>query len=127
LANIAVSAAVANSITEGMFNTNLIEFLTGRVNGNFRPGADGSNILTLPELLGAGPGGLGGNFGSMRGHTSLAESLTTNFKKNAFKMGVAVVMIPVIGNVATKILRKPVILPANRMLKSVGLKDVKMG
>ncbi len=127
MANIAVSAAVANSITEGMFNTNLIEFLTGRVNGQFRPGSDGSHILTLPELLGAGPGGVGGNFGSMKGHTSLTESLTTNFKKNAFKMGVAVVMIPVIANVATKILRKPVILPANRMLKSVGLKDVKMG
>ena len=109
-----------------MFNTNLVEFLTGRVNGQYRPGADGSNILTLPELLGAGPGGLGGNYGSMRGHTSLSESLTTNFKNNAFKMGAAVILIPMAANVAMKVLRKPVILPANRLLKSTGL-DVKLG
>ena len=104
LMNVAVSAAVANSITEGMFNTNLIEFLTGRVNGNYRPGADGSNILTLPELLGAGPGGLGGNYGSMKGYTSLSEALQTNFKKNAFKMGVAIVVVPMAANVAKKLL-----------------------
>lgn len=110
-----------------MFNTNLMEFITGRVNGQYKPGADGSSVLTLPELLGAGPGGVGGNYGSSPGFDSLGAVLTTNFKRNAFKMGVAVVMIPVIANVATKILRKPVILPANRMLKSVGLKDVKMG
>jgi len=109
-----------------MFNTNLVEFLTGRVNGQFRPGADGSHILTLPELLGAGPGGIGGNFGSMKGHTSLSESLMTNFKKNAFKMGVAVVVLPMAANIAKKALRKPVILPANRLLKMTGL-DVKLG
>lgn len=109
-----------------MFNTNLVEFITGRVNGNFRPGADGSNILTLPELLGAGPGGVGGNFGTMRGHTSLGESLKTNFSRNAVKMGMAVIFIPMAANVAMKVLRKPVILPANRLLKSTGL-DVKLG
>lgn len=109
-----------------MFNTNLVEFLTGRVNGNFRPGADGSNILTLPELLGVGPGGIGGNFGTMKGHTSLSESLMTNLRKNGPKMFIAVVGIPMVANVAKKMLRKPVILPANRLLKSTGL-DVKLG
>jgi len=126
LANVAVSAAVANAVTEGMFNTNLVEFMTGRVNGNFRPGADGSHILTLPELIGIGPGGIGGNFGSMKGHTSLSESLMTNLRKNGPKMVAGVVVIPMIANVATKLLRKPVILPANRLLKSTGL-DVKLG
>ena len=38
---------------------------------------------------------------------------------------IGVVGIPVAANVAMKLIRKPVILPANRMLKNVGL-DVKI-
>ena len=126
LANVAVSAAVANAVTEGMFNTNLVEFLTGRVNGKFAPGADGSHILTLPELLGFGPGGVGGNFGAMKGHTSLQESLMSNLRKNGPKMFASIVVIPMAANVVKKVLRKPVLLPANRLLKQTGL-DVKLG
>ena len=117
---------MANAFTEGMFNTNIVEFLTGRVNGQFRPGTDGSHILTLPELLGFGPGGVGGNFGSMKGHTSLQESLMTNLRKNGPKMFASIVVIPMAAGVVVKMLRKPVILPANRLLKSTGL-DVKLG
>jgi len=49
----------------------------------------------------------------------------SNFKKNWVMMTVGVVGIPIIVKTATKLIRKPVILPANRMLKSVGL-DVKV-
>ena len=122
LGNLAISALVANSITTGMFNTNLAEFVTGRVNGSFRPGSDGSSVLTLPELLGAGPGGFGGNFST--GY-SLQSVLKTNLSNNWMQIAVGVVGIPIIANVAMKLIRKPVILPANRMLKSVGL-DVKI-
>ena len=124
--NVAVSAAVANAMTEGMFNTNLMEFLTGRINGKYAPGADGSNRLTLPELLGAGPGGVGGKFGTMKGHTSLGESLATNLSNNGVKMLTAIIVVPMAANVVKKVLRKPVLLPANRLLKSTGL-DVKLG
>ena len=122
LTNLAVSGLVANSITQGMFNTNLIEFATGRVNGSYKPGADGSTVLTLPELLGAGPGGIGGNYGS--GY-SLESVLKKNISQNWMNIAFGVVLIPVIAKTATKLIRKPVILPANRMLKSVGL-DVKL-
>ena len=122
LGNLAISALVANSITTGMFNTNLAEFVTGRVNGSFKPGADGSSVLTLPELLGAGPGGFGGNFST--GY-SLQSVLKTNLSNNWMQIAVGVIGIPIIANVAMKLIRKPVILPANRMLKSVGL-DVKI-
>ena len=105
-----------------MFNTNLIEFATGRVDGKYRPGADGSTVLTLPELLGAGAGGIGGNYGS--GYT-LESVLKKNFSENWMNIAFGVVLIPVIAKTATKLIRKPVILPANRMLKSVGL-DVKL-
>ena len=40
-------------------------------------------------------------------------------------MAVGVILIPVAAKTITKLIRKPVILPANRMLKSVGL-DVKV-
>jgi len=113
-------------MTEGMFNTNLMEFLTGRIDGKYAPGADGSNRLTLPELLGAGPGGIGGKFGTMKGHTSLGESLATNLSNNGVKMLTAIIVVPMVANVAKKVLRKPVLLPANRLLKSTGL-DVKLG
>jgi len=48
-----------------------------------------------------------------------------NLKDNWFQMTMGVVLIPVVAKTATKLIRKPVILPANRMLKSVGL-DVKV-
>jgi hypothetical protein len=48
-----------------------------------------------------------------------------NIKANWLPLMVGVVGIPVVAKVATKLIRKPIILPANRMLKSVGL-DVKV-
>lgn len=54
--------ALTSIWTEAAFNVNPLEFLTGTVNGNYKPGADGSTVITLPELFGAGPGGLGGNY-----------------------------------------------------------------
>jgi len=105
-----------------MFNTNIAEFVTGRVNGSYKPGADGSTVLTLPELFGAGPGGIGGNYGS--GYT-LEKVLMKNLKDNWLQIAMGVVVIPVVAKSVTKLIRKPVILPANRMLKSVGL-DVKL-
>ena len=125
LTNLAVSALVANSVTQGMFNTNLVEFATGNTNApnGHRAGFDGASIISLPELLGIGNGvAFGGNYGS---GGSLMKSLESNFRANWGSMAIGVIGIPIVANVAMKLLRKPVILPANRMLKSVGL-DVKV-
>jgi len=63
LANLAVSALVANSITTNQFNSNIIDFFTGRRDGVYRAGGDGSYRLTLPEILGiSGRGGFGGTY-----------------------------------------------------------------
>jgi len=122
ITNLAVSALVANSITQGMFKSNLIDFATGRRDGKYVAGADGSTRLTLPELLGVGSVNFGGNYGS--GY-DLQSVLMKNFKENWATMAVGVILIPVAAKTITKLIRKPVILPANRMLKSVGL-DVKV-
>jgi hypothetical protein len=55
--------------TNALFKTNPISFLTGmtkRSSGalTYAPGADGGSVITVPELLGAGPGGIGGNYGN---------------------------------------------------------------
>ena len=122
LTNLAVSAAVANSITTGLFQSNIIDFATGRKDGVYRAGSDGSMRLTLPELLGVGSIKAGGNYAT--GY-DLQSVLMQNLKDNWMQMAMGVILIPVAVKTATKLIRKPVILPANRMLKSVGL-DVKI-
>mgnify|MGYP003660904108 CR=1 FL=1 len=129
LTNIAVSALVANSITQGMFRTNLKDFVMGTRDGSYVAGRDGGERLTLPEILGIGGNiGLGGNYGTnpQEGFGSLSETMMTNFKANWGSIAMGVILIPVAANVITKVIRKPVILPANRMLKSIGLKEVKV-
>lgn len=118
LTNLLVSGMVLNSITSNTMNSNLVEFVTGRVNGSYRPGSDGSTVITLPELLGAGPGGIGGNYSS--GY-SLGKVLTDNFKNNWMQLLTGVVIVPVAVRAVSKVIRKPVILPANRMLRSLDL------
>ena len=123
LGNIAVSALVANSITQGMFNTNLVQFMTGNT-GDARFGSDGSSVLSLPELLGVGDSvAFGGNYGTGR---SLQTELVRNFKANWPAMTMGVIGIPIVANIAMKVIRKPIILPANRMISKYVSKDVKI-
>jgi len=118
LTNIAVSAHVANSVTQGIFNANLMDFVTGKRDGRYVAGSDGSMRLTLPELFGAGNLQAGGNFG---GDWDLQSVIVDNIKKNWVQLGMGIILIPVAANVVTKLIRKPIILPLNRALKSVNL------
>jgi hypothetical protein len=79
----ALEAYVQTSIwTEAALGVNPIEFFTGYTmadggyKGGYRPGSDGGQRITLPELLGAGPGGIGGNFGSYA--KDLPEAINKN-------------------------------------------------
>ena len=97
--------------------------MTGRKDGQFRAGADGTMRVTLPEMIGLGSGtNFSGNYAP--GY-DLARVVKENFKDNWGSIAVGVVFIPMIAKSVTKLIRKPVILPANRMLKSAGL-DVKV-
>ena len=123
LTNLAVSGLVANTLTQGMFNANIVDFFTGNRDGMYKAGSDGTWRITLPELLGIGDKvNVGGNYAS---GWDFQKVLMSNLKKNGFQMAAGVVLIPVVAKSVTKLIRKPVILPANRMLKSVGL-DVKL-
>ena len=76
-----------------------------------------NSIITLREVL-------SGSQGAANRATPLA-AMTANAKKNALPLLVGVIGIPIAAQVVTKLIRKPVILPLNRMIRSTGL-DVKV-
>jgi hypothetical protein len=123
---LAVSALVANSVSNNVAGIGIWDFLTAGTSMSAR-GASGwatrgdqfNNIITLQEILS----------GEQRQTTGsgqpISEAFMENIKANWLPLMVGVVGIPIAAKVATKLIRKPIILPANRMLKSVGL-DVKV-
>ena len=92
----------------------------------------GAPMITARELISGLTGGTGGTSGGMMlggkyfsyGDT-FANTIKSNLEDNWVSMVAGVVLIPVVVKSVSKLIRKPVILPANRMLKSVGL-DVKV-
>ena len=124
LTNLAVSALVANSVSQNVAGTGLIDFFTNKTGGG------SSFVITLPELIDGLRGGTGGVYGPSAAAYGIDQTpqavMMRNLKKNAVPLAISIVAIPAIAKVATKLLRKPMILPANRLLKSTGL-DVKLG
>ena len=124
LANIAVSLAVANAVSRNVVGLNAYDFLTAGTSLNPNRGMSGwastgdphRNMITLREMLA----------GQQTSGPSIGDAIMQNVQKNLVPLAASVILIPMAANVATKLLRKPVILPANRLLKSTGL-DVKLG
>ena len=119
LTNLAVSALVANSVSQNVAGVNLrVFFLAGTsgysmTNRGWREGGSPHRTrITLKEIF------ANDQFGT--GDTPM-EGIMTNLKANWVPLTMAVIGIPVIAKVATKALRKTVILPTNRMLKGVDL------
>jgi len=114
-----VSLVVANAVTEGLAGANLMDFITGRMNGVYRAGRDGGYRLTLPGMI------TGESFGTDQNVQSVPDALVRNFKANAVPMISTVILAPVLAKMAKKVLRKPVLNPLSKLLKSTGL-DVKV-
>ena len=115
-----------------MFELNLKDFLLSDPTAMASNPTAGQQI-TAKELLSGITGGDSGTFGYYKqvgGRTasyggSLANQIRDNVMRNWVQMTAGVILIPVVARAASKLIRKPVILPANRMLKSAGL-DVKV-
>jgi hypothetical protein len=121
--NIAESALLANAVTQGLFNSNLKDFVMGTQNGVYNAGADGGNRLTLPEILGIGPKvAFGGNYGAnpMKGFENFSSAVMTNAKANFMTMGTSLILIPIGFTVASKLTKKPR-ATTNKLLKMTGL------
>lgn len=132
--NVAEGYVQANIWTEAMFNTNPVEFLTGFTSNtgwDFRPGSDGGEVITLPELLGAGPGGPGGHFGAYAADLPHAISKNLTGQQNAsaiqtlgslWEPAVKSALIGVGFKVGKKMTRSPR-AKLNRALRQVGVGD----
>jgi hypothetical protein len=120
--NIAESALLANAVTQGLFNSNLKDFVFGTKDGAYVAGRDGGSRLTLPEIFGAGPGGFGGNYGSIPqvGFENFSSAVMTNAKNNFMTMGTQLIAIPIGFTLASRLTKKPR-ATANKMLKYTGL------
>ena len=120
--NIAESALLANAVTQGLFNSNLKDFVMGTQNGKYNPGADGGDRLTLPELFGAGPGGFGGSYGAIptKGFENFSSAVMTNAKNNFMTMGTQLIFIPLGFTLASRLTKKPR-ASANKLLSMAKL------
>jgi len=127
LTNLGVSLLVANSVSNNVAGLGIWDFFTAGTTLNARSesgykagsGVAWNQAITLKEIL------AGTQLSSRMDGEPISTVLMDNIKANWLPLTIAVVGIPIIANVATKLLRKPVILPANRMLKSINL-DVKI-
>jgi len=116
---------VANAVSNNIMGIGAWDFLTAGTSLNKSTGISGwsqsgdphSKMITLQEIM------QGSQSGS--GHT-INSIVMDNVKANWLPLTVAVVGIPIVAKVATKLLRKSTILPANRMLKNTLGLDVKI-
>ena len=118
LTNTAQSVLIADAVSRGMFSVPLMTFLG--LSQNFPGGTNNSWELTLPELTNALMGG-SGNISATGFPGGVPDVLKRNLKENGFKMMASAVLIPVAFRVGTKLLRKPIITPMNKMIKMAGL------
>ena len=119
-----MSYLVANTISENVAGIGLKDFILAgsdfsdvRTSGYLQSGDPFNSIVTLRELI-------AGNQGASNRDTPIT-AMTANAKKNALPLLVGVIGIPIAAQVVMKLIRKPVILPLNRMIRSTGL-DVKV-
>lgn len=127
--NLIETYAITNIWTELAFNTNPIEFVTGftKTSGGaleYRPGRDGGATITIPELLGAGAGGLGGHFGSYA--DSLGEAVTKNVGgiEGLFMAGLKSAGVGIGFTVAKKMTRKVRSMVNRQILKPLQLSSM---
>jgi len=122
LLGVAESVMLANVMTTGLFNTNIQQFITGNT-GSAAFGFDGSETMSLPEILGVGSKvAFGGNYGSGK---SFMGEVKKNLEANWMTMAVGLVAIPIGFKVVSKVTSRPR-AQANRLLRNVGIKEVKV-
>ena len=75
---------------------------------------------------------VGGSFGQSgtgywtNDRQGIMNALKKNFDEHGGKMLATIIFTPMAFKIGKQLLNKPVILPANRLLKSVGIREVKV-
>jgi len=126
LSQVAQQYLIADAISRGLFNTNLLTFVGLRQDfGHGFTVGNNSNELTAKEIIDRLMGGTG-SMGGAWNEGGLPKALKYNFKQNGAMMLASIIGIPIAFKVGTKLLRKPILTPANRMLKAAGMTGVKV-
>ena len=129
VSTVAQQFIIANAITRGVAGTNLIPFLT---EGWLRDATSGSqygsgnswtfSAAELVKGLATGTFGMSDQWQQL----GLQAAFEKNLKANGAMMVATVIGTPILFRFGKKLLNKPIILPANRMLRSAGIKEVKL-
>lgn len=127
LLGITESVILANVVSQGLFNVNAYQFVTGQFNSMGGPAgyfpSNSDNFITLPELLGIDPTfKTGQNTTSTKAFSSSGamDRVKENLKNNGLMMGAQLVTIPIGFRVVTKLTSKPR-STANKLLAYSGL------
>lgn len=136
---VAEQVLVANAVTNGLFNSNLRQFVTGKTPsggyGSMYQPTDKDNVLTLPEMLGIDrqrklmtntKGQQLWTSGVMVDPGLQFENIKSNLMTNGMSMVGQVIAIPLVFRFGKKFLAKPLINPANKLIRMAGVKEVKV-
>ena len=129
VSTVAQQLIIANAVTRGFAGTNLLPFLTEgwltEPTTAYVYGSGNSWTFSAAEIVKGLTGQGWGMSEEWQGY-GLRKAVETNLKNNGMAMLGTVIGVPIAFNVAKKLLNKPIILPANRMLKKAGIKEVKL-
>lgn len=124
----AESLVLANAATQGLFGMNAVAFAT---EGWLTPQTSNSNNsweLSASEIVrGLIPGGEGYGFGSQylaNNENPVMAAIKKNLKDNGPQAIGTMIVAPIAFKMARKVLQRPLITPANRLLKTAGLGSV---
>jgi hypothetical protein len=127
ITNAAQSFIIANAVTKGVAGTNLIPFLTEGWLREKTAGYGSSNSwkFSAQELI---QGAITGDFSMTSQWEGLGvkAAFEKNMRENGAMALTTVIATPILFKLGKNLLSKPIIMPANRLLKSVGLKGVKV-
>jgi hypothetical protein len=132
LTGVAQSYIVGSAMTKAFTGNNLMEFVTGVRGGNFNPGADGGQNISLPEILGIRKihgktvftGQLlgEGHFGSAENRFNYQSAVKHNLRVHGAQALTTAVMVPVGVKVFRRLAsRSGVTRYVNKAFKMTGL------
>jgi hypothetical protein len=131
LTGLAESYIIGSAATKALTGNNLMEFVTGRLNGEFKPGADGGQNISLPEILGirkihgktvfTGDIFGQGHFGGSANRFNYTSAMKHNLGLHGMQSVGTMILTPIAFRYGRKLARKPISM-ANKLLKGSGLR-----
>lgn len=112
MTDLAQSYVLADAVTMALFDNNPVEFVTGRINGKFHPGADGGQNISMPEILGFDRNmnwslsRVGGEWSTGANYT-MSSAIKRNLNVHGMKSAATLVLAPVGFKFVKKAASKP--------------------